>query len=256
MYQLYDFAFSHYCEKVRWALDYKGIEYETRHLLPGFHLRTTRKLASRSCVPILAGEGMVVQDSTEIINFLERRFPNPALTPADPGQANEAFEWEEYLDEEVGVTVRRWFYFHALPDRQRATRFLCQGVSGTHRVLFGFAFGPIRKAMTEMMDVHPQPARDAEQRLLAALDKLDEVLACRDFLVGDRFSRADLTAGALLWPLCRPGESDSEVQKLLPAAICALRSQIRDRRSFKWVCDLYRRQRTRARSRDSLETAA
>jgi glutathione S-transferase len=256
MYQLYDFAFSHYCEKVRWALDHKGVDYQARHLLPGFHIHTTRKLATLSCVPILSGEGIVVQDSTEIINFLERRFPDPALTPADSGQANEANEWEEYLDEEVGVTVRRWFYFHTLPDRQRATRFLCQGASRTQRVLFGFAFAPIRKAMTEMMDVYPQPARDAERRLLVALDKLDAALASRDFLVGDRFSRADLTACALLWPLCRPGESDSEMRKLLPAAVCALRSQMRDRRSFNWVCDMYRQHRSRPRSRDSLQTRA
>src|SRR5262245_22147740 len=131
MYRLYDFTFSHYCEKARWALDYKGIAYEVRRLLPGFHLRTTRKLAPRSCVPILAGEQIVVQDSTEIINYLERTFPDPALAPADPQLANEALEWEEYLDEEVGITVRRWFYFHTLPDRQRAIRFLCQGATGT-----------------------------------------------------------------------------------------------------------------------------
>ena len=36
MFQLYDFRFSHYSEKVRWALDFKGIPYTPRHLLPGF----------------------------------------------------------------------------------------------------------------------------------------------------------------------------------------------------------------------------
>jgi glutathione S-transferase len=43
MFELYDFTFSHYSEKARWALDYKGIPYTPRHLLPGFHLRITRK---------------------------------------------------------------------------------------------------------------------------------------------------------------------------------------------------------------------
>jgi glutathione S-transferase len=243
MFQLYDFAFSHYSEKARWALDFKGVPYAPHHLLPGFHMRTTRRLAPRSCVPILAGEGKVVQDSTEIINFLEQTFPDPPLTPADPNQANEALEWEEYLDEEIGVTLRQWFYFHVLPDRRRAIRFLCQGASGPQRVLFGCAFAPIRRAMTQMMDIHPAPAKEAERRLLLALDKLDNALAHRTFLVADRFSRADLTACALLWPFCRPGERESQVQELLPEPVCALRNQLEHRRFYHWVSDMYRQQR-------------
>ena len=41
MFELYDFTFSHYSEKARWALDFKGVPYTPRHLLPGFHMRTT-----------------------------------------------------------------------------------------------------------------------------------------------------------------------------------------------------------------------
>jgi glutathione S-transferase len=246
----------HYCEKARWALDYKEVAYQPHHLLPGFHLRAARRIAPLSCLPILAGEGIVVQDSTEIINFLERTFPDPPLAPADPDQANEALEWEEYLDEEIGVTLRRWFYFHALPDRRRATRFLCQEASGGQRVLFGFAFAPIRRAMTKMMDVHPGPAKEAERRFLLAFDKLDQVLAHRSFLVGDRFSRADLTACALLWPLCRPGEDESRLQELLPETVCVLRDQLRNRRFSRWVSDTYQQQRRPARHGDASQRVA
>ena len=101
MFALYDFRFSHYSEKARWALDFKGIPYTPRHLLPGFHLRTARKLAPRSCLPILEADGAVIQDSTEIINFLEQTFPDPSLTPPDPKDARAAIEWEDYLDRKL-----------------------------------------------------------------------------------------------------------------------------------------------------------
>ena len=42
--KLYQFCISHYCEKARWALDYKGINYQTVNLLPGQHVNTIRKL--------------------------------------------------------------------------------------------------------------------------------------------------------------------------------------------------------------------
>ena len=54
---LYQFPISHYCEKVRWAMDYKGLDYKLKNLLPGLHLRTTKKIAAKSYVPILIDDG-------------------------------------------------------------------------------------------------------------------------------------------------------------------------------------------------------
>jgi glutathione S-transferase len=247
MFELYDFRFSHFSEKARWALDFKGIPYTPRHLLPGFHLRTTRKLAARSCVPILKAEDAVIQDSTEIINFLERSFPDRSLTPADPNDATKAIAWEEYLDEEIGVTLRLWFYHHALPHRDRAIRFLSQGAPWIQRSLFAFSFAPIRRAMTQLMHIDAQSSADAERRFLLAFDRLDEALESAPFLVGNCFSRADLTACALLWPLCRPGESESEVEALFPPTVYALRKQLQHRRFYRWVLEHYQENRTAAR---------
>jgi len=244
MFELYDFRFSHYSEKARWALDFKGITYASRHLLPGFHMRTTRKLAPRTCVPILKVDAIVIQDSTEIINFLEQTFPHRSLTPPDPRDANEAVEWEEYLDEEIGATLRLWFYYHALPDRNRAVRFLSQGAPWHQRSLLALSFTPIRRAMTQMMNIHAGSASESERRFLTALDRLDKTLERSPFLVGNRFSRADLTACALLWPLCRPGESESEVESLLPAPVCALRKQLYHRRFYCWALEKYLEYRT------------
>ncbi|MGI8738178.1 MAG: glutathione S-transferase family protein, partial [Gammaproteobacteria bacterium] len=127
MVELYQFQFSHYCEKARWALDYKGIPYKPRNLLPGLHVNPTRKLAPDTSLPILVDDGTAVQDSTAIIDFLDRKYPQRPLVPQDPAHAREALAWEEYFDEEVGVTLRLWFYYHALPDRKRALRFMLDG---------------------------------------------------------------------------------------------------------------------------------
>ena len=87
MFELYDFKFSHFSEKARWALDFKGVPYTPHHLLPGFHLRTTRKLAPRSSVPILKTDDAVIQGSTQIIDYLDQTFPDRSLTPPDPQDA-------------------------------------------------------------------------------------------------------------------------------------------------------------------------
>jgi glutathione S-transferase len=252
MFELYDFRFSHFSEKARWALDFKGIPYTPRHLLPGFHMRTARKLAPRSCVPILKTDDAVIQDSTAILDYLEQTFPAPSLTPSDPTEAREALEWEEYLDEEIGVTLRLWFYYHALPDRDRAVRFLSHGAPWIQRSLFAFSFGPIRQAMTRLMHIDAESAANAERRFLLAFDRLDAALEQGPFLIGERFSRADLTACALLWPLCRPGESQSEVAAFLPPTVCALRQQVEQRRFYQWVLERYQKNRMPARPNEPI----
>jgi glutathione S-transferase len=243
MFELYDFTFSHYSEKARWALDFKGVPYTPRHLVPGFHMRTTRKLAPRSCVPILKTDRTVIQGSSEIIDFLEQTFPERSLTPLDSQDAKAAVEWEKYLDEEIGVTLRLWFYHHTLADRDRAIRFLCTDATWLQRSLFALSFAPIRRKMTELMNINAQTASSAERRFALAFDRLDQALERGPFLVGNRFSRADLSACALLWPLCRPGESESEVAALLSPTVSALRKQLQHRRFYGWVLERYQEHR-------------
>ena len=88
MTTLYQFQFSHYCEKVRWALDHKGIVFDTRNLLPGPHKRPAKKLAGGSGLPILVDQGAVIQDSTAIIDYLDLTYPQKPLTPEDQAGPN------------------------------------------------------------------------------------------------------------------------------------------------------------------------
>ncbi|HEY7640192.1 MAG TPA: glutathione S-transferase family protein [Steroidobacteraceae bacterium] len=244
MFELYDFTFSHYSEKARWALDFKGVPYTPRHLLPGFHMRTTRKLAPRSSVPILKTDNAVIQGSTQIIDFLDHTFPDRSLTPPDPQDAASAIEWERYVDVEIGVTLRLWFYHHTLPDRERALRFLCADATWLQRCVFALSFTAIRGKMIQFMNINAETASSAEQRFAAALDRLDQALERGPFLVGNRFSRADLSACSLLWPLCRPGESESEVEALLCPTVSALRKQVQHRPFYRWVLERYKQDRT------------
>lgn len=240
MITLYQFHFSHFCEKARWALDYKGLPHVRKNLLPGLHKRVARNLAPRSGLPILVDNGTVVQDSTSIITFLDERYPDRPLTPRDAQEAKDALEWEEYLDDEIGVQVRLWFYYHALPDRDCALSFLLDGAPWYGRPLFALIYPKVRAAMTSLMNIHADSARQAEERLVAALDRLDDAVKDRPFLVGDRFSRADLTACALLRRHCAAGDSSAGNAVDVPAPIYALRDAHKARPVVRWVREIYR----------------
>ena len=237
MIKLYQFAFSHCCEKARWALDYKSIPYRAVNLLPGLHLKPAQKLAPKTCLPILVDGKTAVQDSSAIITYLDRTHPNPPLTPRDQREAKESLEWEKYFDEEIGVTLRLWFYYHVLPDRSRAMKFIMTGAPWYGPPLYSVIFPKVREAMMQAMNINAQTTQRAEQRVAAALDRLDAALEGRRFLVGEGFSRADLTACALLWPMVLP--SDREASESFPEAVLALRDQHKGRRYFGWVRNVY-----------------
>ena len=243
MISLYQFQFSHFCEKARWALDYKGLAHVRKNLLPGLHRRVARKLAPSSGLPILVDNGFVVQDSTSIISFLDEKYPDRPLTPRDAQEAKEALAWEEYLDDEIGVPLRLWFYYHALPDRDCALRFLLDGAPWYGPPLFAVIYPRVRAAMAELMNIHTESARQSEERLATALDKLDDAVKERRFLVGDRFSRADLTACALLRRHCAAGKSSAEIAAAVPAPVSALRDAHKARPFVSWVRETYRRHR-------------
>lgn len=90
MLALYQFPISHYCEKVRWALEYKNIEYKKVNLLPGLHAKKAKKLTSNSSLPILVHDKTVMNESSKIISYLDQAFPNNSLTPSDQNLKQEA----------------------------------------------------------------------------------------------------------------------------------------------------------------------
>jgi glutathione S-transferase len=95
--------------------------------------------------------------------------------------------------------------------------------------------------MMKHMNINADTASQSEHRLRAALDKLDEALDGRSFLVENRFSRADLTACALLSPFCLP--DDSEASAKFPAALLSFREDVKGRRFYRWARSVYERYR-------------
>jgi maleylacetoacetate isomerase len=77
--------------RVRLALNYKGLSYEqvAIDLRKGEQRRPEfLKINPQGLVPVLEDDGVVLTQSLPILNYLEERYPEPALLPKDlPGRA-------------------------------------------------------------------------------------------------------------------------------------------------------------------------
>lgn len=203
--RLYQFGISHYCEKVRWALDYKGLSYEAISLLPGQHVKTIRQLTGKNTsVPVLDHDGHRVQGSKEIINYLDETFPDYPLTPADLQAREAALTWEQRLDDEAGPAVRCYSYHHFLQRPKVVVPLLAAGTPFYNRILLKLAFSRVDEIMRKWMKINENTAARSRETMEAYLTELAEVYRQKPYLVGDSFSRADLAAAALFAPMFQP----------------------------------------------------
>lgn len=201
---LYQFPISHYCEKVRWALDYKQLDYKTVNLLPGLHRFKTGKMACNSFLPILVERDKVLQGSDVILDYLDRSYPQYSLTPSDADLKRQALDWEIYADQQVGIHVRRICYHVLLDVPEVVIPFYTHRGPWYGPIVMKVGFPLLRKKMREMMDINERSAQQSSVALGQALDRIDRRLRETGYLVGDRFTRADLSVAALLAPLFRP----------------------------------------------------
>ncbi len=115
---LWQIRISHYSEKVRWALDYKGVDYEGKAPPAGAHMLVALALTRgrHKTFPVLQLEGHNIGDSTAIIAALDERYPEPPLYPEDREEQRRALELEDWFDEELGPQIRLLVWHEATRD--------------------------------------------------------------------------------------------------------------------------------------------
>ena len=242
---LWQLQISHYNEKVRWALDYKQIPHRRRSMLPGVHRLITQRLAGSLTSPVLTIDGKGIGDSTAILQAIEERWPEPPLMPADEQQRRRALELEEFFDEELGPHIRRAVYHDLLPYPDLVVPLFTDGATGASRALLRGTFPLLRIGMRQTLNIYDEPSARSRDKTVAALDVLEEELGDNEYLVGDSFSIADLTAASLFYPLALPREYPytSPSWEQLPEGAREFLGELRERPGARWVAEMYRRHR-------------
>ena len=237
---LYQFPISHYCEKSRWQLDHKGLAYRTVNLLPVTHRVRTQCLARTNTVPLLRDGKRRVSDSTKIAYYLEKYYPDQPLLPKAGDARARVIELEQQFDR-YGVHVRRWVYGQIL-DRSEVMTALV-GDCGLPGPLERLAKPLVREAIRRGYAINPQRVMRSEQRVEEALVLLESELkkGQGQYLVGDRFSLADITAASMLAPLISPQGSPWDLfdETTLSPTLRKQMENWRARPAGKWLLAMY-----------------
>lgn len=240
--RLYQFPSSHFNEKARWALDWKRVPHERVSLMPGPHLRTVRKLTGGTTVPVLVEGDRAIPESADILDHLERRFPEPPLYPEDPAERERALAIQRDFDREVGPAVRLAKFFE-LMSAAYATRVFCSEQPAHKRALYRAMFPMVAALMKRKMEITPANAARARERTREALDFVAKEAGPEGLLVGGRFSVADLTCASLLMPAVELADVGGPSCEPSGEKVEAWYTQWRDHPGAAWVREIYGRWR-------------
>ena len=242
-FRLITIPVSHYSEKARWALDYLKIPYRELAHMPPFHRSATKKYGGTS-VPVLVTDTGAATDSTDILRYLDRLYPEK-LYPIDPQLQLLSTQLETLFNNTLGIHTRRWGYSFILTPKLLYPKWTL-GVPFWEKLLFPVIFPRVGKIVRSNFDITETSAAESAREIEIVFDRVDGLLADgRKYLLGDRFSAIDITFAALAAPILQPPEHHIKPNALdlLPAQMQTDISKAQATPAGKFGLKLYREHR-------------
>jgi glutathione S-transferase len=240
---LYHIEVSHYNEKARWALDYKGIPHLRRAITPPQHVKIAWRLAGGRTFPVLELDGEALGDSTRIIAALEERRPEPALYPDDPAERRRALEIEEFFDEEFGPHLRLLVLHHVLPDPDLLLGAFAPDLGRVRRAAARATYPLVRRRIVAMFGIDQASVEFAWEKCRAGCERFAAELQPNGHLVGERFTVADLAVAAIFSPAVAPLEFPYAQPQRDHPRLAALHAMFEDSGAAEWTRRIYARYR-------------
>ena len=238
---------SHYAEKARWALDWLAMPYREEPHVPLLHRLPTTRNGGRS-VPVLLHGSRRLVDSTDILMHADESCGGDRLYPRDPALRSAVETLEEEFDTVLGPHARRWAYAQILPHRRLLRRMMSRGVPWLEASLLPLMMPIIVPLVRSAFRITPDSAQRSLERVRVVFDDVSERLDDgRRFLVGERFSAADLTFAALASPVLLPAGCGAAYPAAddAPATMREEVLRLRDTAAGQFAMRLYAQERRR-----------
>jgi len=151
---LYDAARCPYCARVRIVLADKGIPYEPFEIDLSNRPAWLYEKNPKGKVPVVEEDTFVLPESHLIMEYLEERYPEPPLLPADPAQRALARLRVDRFDDDLGDD---YYAFRRGEENALEQRLATLDVAGVPYGLAAIAYVPWVIRARDMLDLELPP---------------------------------------------------------------------------------------------------
>ena len=187
---LYHYSQSNCAMRIRIALEEKNLPWTSHYI----NLDTQDNLTDEyfgihphGLVPSMVHDGEIIYESSDILRFLEKNYPEPSLIPEDPEQQTEMEEWLDMTRDLHVKVIKVWVYG---TERYR---------SKTHESMADYITKQPNQELIEfhkmtLQDGHiPQEKIDkAAAELHGLFERIDRNLEKYEWIVSDKMTLADI----------------------------------------------------------------
>jgi len=206
---VYGSTVSPFVRKVRIVMAEKGLEYTLDPVSPFAPPPEFLEISPLKRIPAFRDtdvpEPNHLSDSSVICDYLENKFPKPALYPSDPFQRARALWYEEYADSALAQAMGRGFFFE--------------------RVVKKIMRAPVDEELCQ---------KTLTETLPPMFDYLEKEIGDKEYLAGGAFSIGDITVCTMLVNFEHAGGVVDSVK--LPK-LAGYVNRIHSRPSFKVLID-------------------
>lgn len=179
--KIYGSTVSPFVRKVRVVLAEKGLEYSIDPVNPFKPPPEFSQISPLKRIPAFRDTDLPepnhLSGSSVICDYLEHRYPAPALYPVEPYQRARALWFEEYADSAMAQSIGPGLFF--------------------------------QRVVKRIMKSEPDEAvcqATLTEKLPPMFDYLENELGAREFIVGDAFSIADVSIATMIVNFDHAGE--------------------------------------------------
>lgn len=193
---LHQWEVSPYCGKVRRILAFKGLAFSTLEY-SGWKVQQAGKLSSVGKLPVLEYDGEMIQDSSVIAEFLEKKHPQPPLYPSSGMEAHLAHVFEDWADESLyWYEVYLRFMYPEAADK--AFDIIQRGRPAYEKKILLMAAMPLMKHKLREQGLGRYPREQVVQQFLGHVAHIEGILSRQPWLVGEQCSIADIAVASQL----------------------------------------------------------
>jgi len=192
---LYDNFGSPCARRVRITLLEKSLVWDTQ-IIDLSRLEQRRpdylRINPNGFVPALAHGSRIVFESNVITEYLDDLFPQTPLYPSDPWQLAQVKMWQA-AEAAMAKDYRTLMYQRLMGPVVRLTRTLPEALAAARRYTQSPADLAWEERVWRLEVLSPEEEAQHEDRLYRWLDRVERALEGREYLVGGRFSQAEIS---------------------------------------------------------------